>query len=262
MKLIWFLRSALMTLFIPVWVLILGPSAMLFKLLFNNRNTDSFFINIWGRVTCWTFGIDVKVEGRENIPDSGCLFLFNHSSFFDVFALCVALPEVRFGAKAELFKIPVFAQTMRMMGTLPIARNNREEVYKIYEEAKVRFANKEKFALSPEGGRFYGPHLSPFKAGPFIFAMSAQAPLVPVVITGAYECLPKHAIFTNKERKNRTIHLQILKPVSTVDFDKNGRQLLQYTVYSKMDPIWSDYYQKHLAENIADGIVKPEVSQN
>lgn len=250
MKIIWFLRSAIMTLFIPVLVIILGPSAIITKFLFNNRKTDDFFLKTWGSLNCWMFGIRVNVSGRENIPNEGCLFLFNHSSFFDVFAICAAIPEVRFGAKAELFKIPIFSHTMRMMGTLPIARKNREEVYKIYEEAKVRFKNGEMFALSPEGGRFYGPHLSPFKAGPFLFAMSAAVPVVPVVITGAYECLPKGGILANKDRRSRVIDLQILKPVATAEFDTRSRQILQYTVYSKMDPIWSDYYQKHLNSGV------------
>lgn len=232
-----------MSLFIPVLVLVLGPSAILAKFLFNNRKTDDFFLSLWGRLNCAMFGITVEVTGRENIPDEGCLFLFNHSSFFDVFALCAAIPEARFGAKAELFKIPVFSHTMRMMGTLPIARKNREEVYKVYEEAKIRFKNHEKFALSPEGGRFFGPHLSPFKAGPFVFAMSAQVPVVPVVITGAYECLPKGGILANKDKKSRIINLHILKPVATADFDVYTRQQLQYTVYSKMDPIWTEYYK-------------------
>lgn len=251
MKIIWYIRSIIMTFFIPVLVLVLGPSAIITKLIFNNRDTDTFFLNIWGRLNCWMFGVDVQVEGRENIPDEGCLFLFNHSSFYDVFAICAAIPESRFGAKAELFKIPVFSHTMRMMGTLPIARNNREEVYKVYEEAKTRFHNKEKFALSPEGGRFYGPHLFPFKAGPFLFAMSAGVPVVPVVITGAYEVLPKNHILPNKDRKNRTIYLKILKPVATTDFERANRQQLQFTVYSKMDPIWSEYYDKHLPETVS-----------
>jgi 1-acyl-sn-glycerol-3-phosphate acyltransferase len=244
MKFIWFLRSSIMTLFIPVLVLILGPSAMIANLLFHNKKTDDFFLSLWGRLNCAMFGIKVIIKGRENIPDDGCLFLFNHSSFFDVFAICTALPEVRFGAKAELFKIPVFSHTMRMMGTLPIARKSRDEVYKVYEEAKVRFDNHEKFALSPEGGRFFGPHLYPFKAGPFIFAMSAAVPVVPVVILGAFECLPKGHILANKDRKNRVIEVHILKPIPTVGYEVNTRQKLQALVYAQMDPLWVQYYER------------------
>lgn len=238
MKMFWWFRSAVMTIFIPIWVLVFAPPAILFNMLFKNRKIDNWHIRSWARMTCWTFGVRVRVHGLENIPDSGCLFLFNHSSFFDIFALCAVIPDVRFGAKAELFKIPIFSHAMRAMGTMPIARNNREEVYKVYDEAKSRFHNKEKFALSPEGGRFYGPHLSNFKAGPFIFAMSAEVPLVPVVILGAYECLPKGEMIPNKDRRHRDVDLHILKPIPTKGFTPDTRQKLQAEVYAAMDPIW------------------------
>ena len=139
---------------LPVSVLIMGTSAMLLHLILGNRKVDDWHIRTWGKINYRAFGVRLSVHGIENIPTEGCLFLFNHSSFFDIFALCGALPSVRFGAKAELFKIPVFSQAMRMMGTLPIARQKREEVYKVYEEAKLRLKT-EKFALSPEGGRLY-----------------------------------------------------------------------------------------------------------
>lgn len=238
MRLVAIIRSFIVTLLFPFTILILGPIAMLGHYIFNNRSLDDFFVSLWGRLCCRMSGVRVIVEGQKNIPNSGCLFLFNHSSFFDVFALAGYLPGVRFGAKAELFKIPVFSHTMRAINTLPIARNNRDEVYKIYEEAKIRFANHEQFALSPEGGRFYGKHLSSFKSGPFIFAMSAGAPIVPVVIIGAYEALPKGAILFNKNRLSHTVVLKILEPIDTQSFTQDMRKELQKIVYDRMNEVW------------------------
>lgn len=243
MSFIYWFRSALMTLLIPLWVILFGLSSIFFHALFNNRNIDNFHIRTWARLNCWTFGIHVKVIGAENIPQEGCLFLFSHSSFFDIFAIAGYITDLRFGAKAELFKIPIFAQSMRAMGTIPIARQNRNEVYKVYDEAKIRMKNKEKFALSPEGGRFYGPHLAPFKAGPFMFAMSAAVPVVPLVILGAYQCLPKGEFIANKDRFKRQIEIHILEPISTVGFNQENRGELQAKVYAAMDPIWSEYYK-------------------
>lgn len=233
-----FIRSIIITVLFPLTVLILGPTAMLGHYLFHNRKVDDYWVSLWGQICCRMCGVRVTVTGQENIPDEGCLFLFNHSSFFDVFAIAGYLPGVRFGAKAELFKIPIFSHTMKAMDTLPIARNNRDEVYKIYEEAKIRFANKEQFALSPEGGRFYGRELSPFKAGPFLFAMSAGAPVVPVVIIGAYQALPKGAFLFNRSRLHHSITMTILEPISTAGYTPETRKELQKTVYEKMNTIW------------------------
>jgi 1-acyl-sn-glycerol-3-phosphate acyltransferase len=239
MKFLALIRSIIVTLFFPFTVAIIGPLAILCHYLFFKRQIDDFFVSLWGRICCRMSGVKVIVEGEINRPKGGCLFLFNHSSFFDVFALAGYIPGIRFGAKAELFKIPIFSQTMRAMDTLPIARNNRDEVYKIYEEAKVRFTNGEQFALSPEGGRFYARELSPFKAGPFIFAISAAAPVVPVVIIGAYQALPKGGFLLNPRKWSHTIHVKILEPIETTRFTSpDQRKELQKLVYEKMNPIW------------------------
>ena len=243
MKIVYWLRSAVMMCLAPLTVVVLGPSVVICHILFKNKKIDDWHISTWGKINYKMFGVKLVVYGKENIPATGCLFLFNHSSFFDIFALCGALPGIRFGAKAELFKIPIFSQAMRILGTLPIARQSREEVYKIYDEAKVRLKT-ESFALSPEGGRFYGPHLSPFKAGPFIFAMSAEALIVPVVIIGAYQCLPMGNFMPNKDKASRTIEVHILKPISSVGYAPATRQKLQIQVYSEMDPIWSKNFEK------------------
>ena len=244
MKYLTRLRSLIFTLLFPFTVLALGPVVIFLGLFRGTKKLSSEVVSFWGRLCCRSVGVRVQVIGRENIPDRGCLLLFNHSSFFDVFAIAGYIKQARFGAKAELFKIPVFAQAMRAVGTLPIARNNREEVFKIYEEARQRFAQKEVFALSPEGGRFYGADLSPFKAGPFIFAMSAGAPVVPVVISGAYEALPKGAFLFNKNNWSHLITIRILAPIETKNYDESQRKDLQQLVYERMNQTWRESQRK------------------
>ena len=239
MKFLILLRAFFATLICPLGVLILGPIGIAGHYLLQNRRFDNWVLRTWGRLCCRAAGVRVVVEGKENIPAEGCLFLFNHTSFFDVFAMVGYIDDLRFGAKAELFKIPVFSQTMRAMGTLPIARNNRDEVFKIYEEAKARFAKGEKFALSPEGGRFYtGGPLAPFKAGPFLFAMSAGAPLVPLVIVGAYEALPKGSFLFKSSHWKHTITIKILPAIKTSDYKTEQRRELQEMAYESMNRVW------------------------
>ncbi len=249
MKIFSLMRSVIVTLFFPFTVLILGPIAIVMHVLFHSRKIDDALIMAWGQMCCVMSGVRVHVIGLDNIPKDdlngkACLFLFNHSSFFDVFALAGYIPGIRFGAKAELFKIPIFGQTMKILGTLPIARSNRQEVYKVYEEAKARFQNGEMFALSPESGRFYGPKLAPFKAGPFVFAMSAQVPVVPVVILGATRALPKGAFLFNKDHWRSKIELHILPAIETKNFSAEDRTDLQKVVYQKMNDIWTKNYGK------------------
>jgi len=212
------------------------------NLIFNRRKFDNWIITTWGSVACGFFNVDVQVIGLEKlIPKQGAILIFNHSSFIDILAMHGFINNIRFGAKIELFKIPIFAQAMKRFGTLPIARNNREEVFKVYEEARIRFARGEKFALSPEGGRFYGEQLSRFKSGPFVFAINSQVPLIPVVINGAYECWPKDSVLPNATRISRKITIHILDPVSTIGITVSDRSSLQDLCYEKMNAV----YQKN-----------------
>jgi 1-acyl-sn-glycerol-3-phosphate acyltransferase len=242
-----FLRSVLVTCLFPFTVVLLGPILIVGHFLFRNKDFDDGVIMLWGKICCRMAGVSVTVKGKENLPREGCLLLFNHSSFFDVFAIAGYLKGVRFGAKAELFKIPIFGKAIASAGTLPIDRKNREGVFKIYDEAKARFLKGEQFVLSPEGGRFYGPQLSPYKSGPFQFAMSVQVPVVPVVIMGAYEALPKGAFLFNLEAWKHEIVIDILPAIPTLGYSSSNRHELIKKVYEQMNPIWvADYKARHL----------------
>lgn len=232
------LRTLIATVVFLIWTFFLSLLGFVLNLVFNKKKIDDFVIGTWARVTCGLFNVKVVVKGLENIPRGGCLFLFNHSSFFDIFALASAFPFLRFGAKSELFKIPMFGIAMRRTGALPITRGRREETFRVYEEAKVRFLAGERFALSPEGGRFFGPSLSSFKAGPFIFAMSATVPLVPVIVEGAYETLPKGSWLANLTSWSSQITLTVLPFIETKSFTLEKRQELQSLVYTQMNSVW------------------------
>ncbi len=66
----------------------------------------------------------IRVEGRENIPESGPVLLFsNHPSAFDMFLLAGRIHrKIHFMAKAELFRNPVFAILIRSLGAFPVNR--------------------------------------------------------------------------------------------------------------------------------------------
>jgi 1-acyl-sn-glycerol-3-phosphate acyltransferase len=239
MKIIFFIRSVLMTIVFLLMTIFFSVCAIINSLTFNNTKSQDEIISCWARFACFIFNVKVNVHNTENIPDQGCVFLFNHTSFFDVIALAAAIPDVRFGAKIELFSIPIFGAAIRRLGTLPIARGSREEVFKVYSAARARVLNNEKFALSPEGGRFYGENLFPFKAGPFVFAITSGAVIAPIIIKGAYEALPKKKFISNADHWRREIDIYFLKSHSVVGYSNENRQELQKIVYDQMNLKWT-----------------------
>lgn len=239
MKKIYLLRSFVGLILFGLLTAVLAALGITLNIIFNRRRFDNWIMSTWGKGSCWLFNVKVKAYGIENIKKArGAVFLFNHSSFMDVLAMCAAVDNIRFGGKIELFKIPIFGYCMRRFGILPIARDNREEVFKVYEEAKVRFARGERFGLSPEGGRFHSDQLLPFKAGPFIFAINSQVPLIPLVIKGAYEVWPKGKLLANSDRWSRTIEVHVLEPVPTTGITVDERGVLQNKIYKQMNDIY------------------------
>ena len=187
-------------------------------------------LHIWGAGILWFCGVKIKKFGMENIPrvaldpqalregERGVLFLFNHQSFFDIFALHAIFTErVRFGAKIELFKIPIFGFAMRAVGVLPIARKKRAVVMQVYRNAEEKFANSWSFVLAPEGTRQHKPVVGQFKKGPFIFAINAQATIVPVVLRGSFHVFPRDGWLMNVGRWRRTIEVHFLAKIETRD---------------------------------------------
>lgn len=229
-------RSFVCGLVFILLTMILSIVLILQTSIYSSRKFVDSVCGFWGRAGLKLFGVSVDAYGFQNIPQGSCLFLFSHTSFFDVLALFAAYPSIRFGAKIELFSLPFFGRAMRRAGILPIARQNREEVFKVYEEAKTRTAQGEKFALSPEGSRNTEEKLLPFKAGPFIFAINTQMPVVPVVIRGALVVMSKRQLLPNNDKWSRQIQVHFLPAIPTNDIHLNERQILQNKVYQAMSP--------------------------
>lgn len=232
-------RAILMSALYPFVLIVYSTFCVLQNLIFNRRQWDDAVMRAWGHDSCAMFGVKVRVEGLENVPREGCLFVFNHASLFDIFALAAALPSMRFGAKIELFKIPVFGFALRRLGTLPIDRARRERVFEVYKAAQERMKNGERFALAPEGTRQHEERLGEFKSGPFVFAINTGAPIVPVVIKNAAQILPKHHLFPNWGVWEREILVKVLPPIATTGLKMDDRPILQQTVRQAMQPFFT-----------------------
>lgn len=242
MDLLSYPRGVIATLFGIFHTLWMSIFIILLSFLIKDRKRIDWFINtVWCRSMLWMGGVDLDIRGAELVSGSkkGYLLLFNHSSLIDIPVLCASFPRTfRFGAKIELFRIPFFGRVMRMCGVLPIDRHNRGKVMQVYASAISRIENGESFALAPEGTRQKQPVLGKFKRGPFEFAINAQASIVPVVLSGAYEVLPKKAILLNTGKWRRTVIVQITPPVSSDGYTLETSLELQEKVRAQMEPVF------------------------
>ena len=177
---------------------------------------------LWSRIALWAAGVKLVVHNPERMGRSApCVFVSNHVSWYDIFTLLAILPRYRFVAKAELFKIPLFGPAARRAGTIPIHRENRKAAFQAYEAAAHEIRGGASVVVCPEGTRGDSYSLRPFKKGPFVLAIAAEAPVVPLVVYGTREVQPKGSFVI----RSSTVHVHFMEDIETkgMHYDDHDR---------------------------------------
>jgi 1-acyl-sn-glycerol-3-phosphate acyltransferase len=237
-----FLRTIFTIITAVIVTTVLGLATIIAGLLGIEDKPDGIYDKIprwWSRSVMWAAGIKVRVHGLQN-GGSGepRIFAANHVSWFDVAALAKVLPRHKFVAKAELFKVPIFGRAMRAAGMVEIQRENRKAAFGAYQVAAERIRQGHSVVVFPEGTRGHAYPLRPFKKGPFVLAIAAGVPVVPIVVHGTIEILRKGSFRVH----SGTIDIHLLEPVSTTTVDYDHREALMQTVRARMADAMRELY--------------------
>jgi 1-acyl-sn-glycerol-3-phosphate acyltransferase len=178
------------------WTLLAIPAAVFgFSSLYLTGSIDLLWkLSLWAGVTGYRLcGIRVRAVGRENLEDGRAyLFMSNHASNLDPPVITPLLGRrISIIAKQELFKIPFFGRAMRAAGFVAVNRSaSRAAVQSIHDAIGV-LQSGQAMLVFPEGTRSPDGKLLPFKKGPFLLAMEAGVPVVPITVVGSHEAWPK-----------------------------------------------------------------------
>ena len=93
--------------------------------------------------------------------------------------------------KAELSKLPILGTAIQVGGFVPVPRDQKEAAMEAIDMAAASIRSGNSFLIFPEGTRSRTEELLPFKKGGFIMAIKAQAPIVPVAISGGRDAMRK-----------------------------------------------------------------------
>jgi 1-acyl-sn-glycerol-3-phosphate acyltransferase len=157
-------------------------------------------------------GIRYRVAGLQNVPDTAVVFVSNHESNIDPPVLFRALhPRLHVLYKAELHKFPIMGTVFDVGGFVPIERGNREQSMASIGRGAASIRAGNSFLIFPEGTRSRTGDLLPFKKGGFIMALQANAPVVPVAISGGRAAMRKGSPLVRPVR----VSVRIGTPIST-----------------------------------------------
>jgi fatty-acyl-CoA synthase len=128
----------------------------------------------------------VRVIGKEhmNIPGAK-VFVSNHTSYFDVLPLMLALgAPYRFVAKMEVHSMPFIGTFLRRMGHLSFNRTDANSRLRQVDEMQEILRRGESVFVFPEGTFTPDDGIRPFQLGAFKAAVAAGVPIVPVSLAG------------------------------------------------------------------------------
>jgi 1-acyl-sn-glycerol-3-phosphate acyltransferase len=202
---------------------------------------------IWGRVCLYVSGVEVRVEGAENVlRETPQIIMANHQSWFDIFIMLAHVP-VPFSwlAKKELFHIPAFGTALRKLGVIAIDRKNRPDAVRSLEAAAGKIREGKSVVTFPEGTRSMDASIQPFKKGVFHLALEAGVPIVPVSIVGSHEIMSKRS-FRIRPGK---VRLVIGEPIRVADYDAGSMEEL---VARTRDEIMANYKRARQMQTAGD----------
>jgi len=159
-------------------------------------------VNLFAAVTKVLFF--VRIEGKENIPEGGCVIMGNHRAWLDPFLLAMSARdrEIRFMGKKELWGNKVFAWIAKQVRGVPVDRGN-VDMASIRMSMTVLKAGHT-LGIFPEGTRTKGDGMMPLMGGAALLALRSKCDVVPVYIDGEYKLF-------------RPVVVRVGKPVEMAD---------------------------------------------
>ena len=188
-----------------------------------DRNPTRYITGRWFRklgkaITFVNPAWKIKVEGFTEIDDrKPYVMVCNHLSNADIPVISNLAWEMKWVSKKELFSVPVTGWMMSWAKDISVDRKADNRGAAVYKQSSFFLDNNVSIIYFPEGTRSKSGKLNKFARGAFDIAIRKKVDILPLVIDGTQNCLPKN---TWKFGKAEAIRLKVLPPISTEGLKK------------------------------------------
>lgn len=229
--------SAIFWAFVAVTSILLFPIAVILWAVtapFDRRRIALHrFTCFWASLYTWfNPAWPLEITGREHIePHKTYMLVANHLSLLDILVLFRLFKDFKWVSKAEIFRVPVIGWNMRLNRYIPLRRGDRESVMEMMTSCHDALAQGSSVMMFPEGTRSKTGELRDFKTGAFQLAREARVPVVPIVIRGTSDALPKRGfVLQGRHRISVTVlpavDETVVESLSTDELTAHVRELI------------------------------------
>jgi 1-acyl-sn-glycerol-3-phosphate acyltransferase len=158
----------------------------------------------------------VTVHGREKIdPRVTYVMVANHLSLLDILVLFRLFAHFKWVSKIENFRIPCIGWNMALNRYIKLRRGDKASIMQMMRACRATLAEGNSIMMFPEGTRSPSGRMRAFKPGAFQLAVESQASILPIVLRGTSDALPKRG-FVLQGRHHITV--TILDPLPHGEF--------------------------------------------
>ena len=161
-----------------------------------NRVLLHYFTCFWGYLYIWIMPTwKLTVKGKEHFRKGETyVIVSNHQSQLDILVSFGLFKPFKWVSKIEVFKVPLIGWNMSLNNYVKLRRGNRESIVKMMQDCSTHLKNGSSIFLFPEGTRSPTGQIKTFKPGAFTLALKEKVNILPVVINGSKDVLPKHSL--------------------------------------------------------------------
>ena len=231
-------RSVATYVAVSIYVLFAASIGMLLEMVFRWKGILYILGHGGVRLGLALAGIKVRIAGREHLPTGrAAVYCANHQSNVDPPVLFTSLhPRMHIVYKAEINAIPLLARAFQHGGFVPIDRRNKEAAMRSLEAGARSIRDGNSFLIFPEGTRSKTGEMLPFKKGGFLMALKAQAPIVPVAISGGTDAMRRGS----KIIRPVNISIRVGTPIETAGMQMTDRDALIAQVRGRIEALLAE----------------------
>lgn len=177
------------------------------------------WLNPWWRV---------RVAGRAKVqPGVAYVMVANHQSLADILVLFRLFVHFKWVSKVENFRVPCIGWNMALNRYIKLRRGDTASIAEMMRNCEATMKQGSSIMMFPEGTRSLDGRLRPFKHGAFTLAKRRAAPILPIVIEGTGNALPKAGLVL---QGRHPITLRVLDPIEPSSFEGESAEQLSERV--------------------------------